>query len=260
MLSVAWLRCMTLWKHAEISYCTIIKMMHSFMLHRLHGSTRRKRNCGWLVIFRLAAPRIPAAGIMGVLHEANPQDACTPLIRDPDSERSLLPPFVVVARGICNFDTKVRHAQEAGFGAVIVYNNADNHELVTSKSTLLFLFCRVQASCFQHTCLLFWECGFGHLTCAFYSWKVLKHSCQLVSRHCCMNSPLQSLHVPPISNFCLTGKLWDECHRQDLQTAVLSVQGCWQAVCKVLTVPLKISQNERNLNRGIILPSQYDVE
>ncbi|CAK9194038.1 unnamed protein product [Sphagnum troendelagicum] len=77
------------------------------------------------------APRIPAAGIMGVLHEANPQDACTPLIRDPDSERSLLPPFVVVARGICNFDTKVRHAQEAGFGAVIVYNNADNHELVT---------------------------------------------------------------------------------------------------------------------------------
>ncbi|KAH9547745.1 hypothetical protein CY35_11G051300 [Sphagnum magellanicum] len=80
---------------------------------------------------RIDAPRIPAAGIMGVLHKANPQDACSPLVKDPDSQRSLLPPFVVVARGACNFDLKVRHAQEAGFGAVIVYNNVDDHELVT---------------------------------------------------------------------------------------------------------------------------------
>jgi E3 ubiquitin-protein ligase RNF13 len=82
------------------------------------------------------APRIPAAGIMGVLHKANPQDACSPLVKDPDSQRSLLPPFVVVARGACNFDLKVRHAQEAGFGAVIVYNNVDDHELVTSMTPL----------------------------------------------------------------------------------------------------------------------------
>jgi hypothetical protein len=167
--------------------------------HGLHVSTRRKRNCGWLVIFRLAAPRVPAAGIMGVLHEANPQDACTPLIRDPDSERSLFPPFVVVARGICNFDTKVRHAQEAGFGAVIVYNNADNHELVTSKSTLLFLFCRVETSCFQHTCLLFWGCGFGHLTCAFYSWKgwsILANCCQDTVAWILPSSLCMSLQYP----------------------------------------------------------------
>ncbi len=86
------------------------------------------------IVFWLAAPRIPAAGIMGVLHKANPRDACSPLVKDPDSQRSLLPPFVVVARGACNFDVKVRHAQEAGFGAVIVYNNVDDHELVTSMT------------------------------------------------------------------------------------------------------------------------------
>jgi len=45
-----------------------------------------------------------------------------------------MPAFLLVERGICNFEVKVHNAQDAGFQAVIVYNNEDDRDLVTSES------------------------------------------------------------------------------------------------------------------------------
>jgi hypothetical protein len=145
------------------------------------------------IVFWLAAPRIPAAGIMGVLHKANPQDACSPLFKDPDSQRSLLPPFVVVARGACNFDVKVRHAQEAGFGAVIVYNNVDDHELVTSMTPLT----PVPKEAVFSICLCFSSFGFKYLAKAFKGTlsKCSSLVSQLLSRNCCADFHPVSLCV-----------------------------------------------------------------
>ncbi|OAE19522.1 hypothetical protein AXG93_1050s1040 [Marchantia polymorpha subsp. ruderalis] len=78
-----------------------------------------------------AAARIPAAGILGVIYAAEPANACTTLTNAPIPERGLFSSFVVVSRGDCTFEKKVRVAQAAGFHAVIVYNNEDNHDLVT---------------------------------------------------------------------------------------------------------------------------------
>ena len=69
----------------------------------------------------------------GILHIASPLDACAPL-KNRLKKDELLPPFVLIARGTCNFDKKVQNAQDAGFKAAIVYNSMDSFdELVTSK-------------------------------------------------------------------------------------------------------------------------------
>lgn len=75
--------------------------------------------------------QVPAAGIVGVLYASNPSDACMPVVNMSSPGQSLAPKFLLVERGGCNFEEKVRRAQEAGFEAVIVYNNQDDHELVT---------------------------------------------------------------------------------------------------------------------------------
>ncbi|KAG0588063.1 hypothetical protein KC19_2G212900 [Ceratodon purpureus] len=77
------------------------------------------------------APGVPAAGIVGVLYASNPLDACSPLVNVSGPGKTLVPAFLLVERGICNFEVKVRNAQDAGFEAVIIYDNRDNHELVT---------------------------------------------------------------------------------------------------------------------------------
>jgi E3 ubiquitin-protein ligase RNF13 len=71
--------------------------------------------------------------VTGILHIASPLDACTPL-KNRFREEEPLSPFVLISRGTCNFDRKVKNAQEAGFQAAIVYNSMDSFdELVTSK-------------------------------------------------------------------------------------------------------------------------------
>jgi hypothetical protein len=48
----------------------------------------------------------------------------------------------LIARGSCNFDIKVKNAQDAGFAAAIVFNTDDGiDELVTSMSSLPVVFC-----------------------------------------------------------------------------------------------------------------------
>lgn len=88
----------------------------------------------------LAAPRIPTTGIVGVLHASNPLDACSPLTNVSRQGQTLFSDFLLVERGVCNFEVKVWNAQEAGFEAVIIYNNQNDHELVTSTSAFSDVF------------------------------------------------------------------------------------------------------------------------
>ncbi|XP_073141748.1 receptor homology region, transmembrane domain- and RING domain-containing protein 2-like [Henckelia pumila] len=70
------------------------------------------------------APLVKRSEKCGVLYAADPLDACSPLankviskLNDPRS------PFVLIIRGGCSFEDKVRTAQAAGFRAAIVYDN-----------------------------------------------------------------------------------------------------------------------------------------
>lgn len=77
------------------------------------------------------AERIPTSGILGLIYGASPSNGCTTLTNSPRPEHALFSSFVVMERGDCTFEKKVRNAQAAGFNAVIVYNNEENNDLVT---------------------------------------------------------------------------------------------------------------------------------
>ncbi|XP_063157882.1 E3 ubiquitin-protein ligase RNF167 isoform X2 [Candoia aspera] len=62
---------------------------------------------------------LPREGLMGLLVEAKPANACLPL-EAPPSNRSVF--IALVRRYNCSFDIKVYHAQQAGFLGVIVHN------------------------------------------------------------------------------------------------------------------------------------------
>lgn len=76
------------------------------------------------------APAIKASGEIGVLYMAEPLDACKNLSNKPEHGSDGTSPFVLIIRGGCSFEDKVRKAQRAGFSAAIVYDNEDNGVLV----------------------------------------------------------------------------------------------------------------------------------
>ncbi|BBN03056.1 hypothetical protein MPTK1_2g20320 [Marchantia polymorpha subsp. ruderalis] len=72
-------------------------------------------------------PRIPDGGIEGVLYTADPLEACSDLSVNVTGTTS----FALVMRGNCTFEQKIRNCQNAGFTAVIIFNNKDTNELVS---------------------------------------------------------------------------------------------------------------------------------
>uniref|UniRef100_J3MPL0 RING-type domain-containing protein n=1 Tax=Oryza brachyantha TaxID=4533 RepID=J3MPL0_ORYBR len=75
------------------------------------------------------APAVKDSGVKGAIYTVEPLDACSPLRKKAvDGPAS---PFALVIRGGCQFDDKVRNAQNAGFKAVIVYDNEDSGALVS---------------------------------------------------------------------------------------------------------------------------------
>lgn len=77
------------------------------------------------------APAVRGSGESGVIYTSEPLNGCTPLTNKVvnDSRSS----FVLIIRGECQFDEKVRNAQNAGFNAAIVYNDQDHGVLVASN-------------------------------------------------------------------------------------------------------------------------------
>ncbi|CAN0928234.1 Receptor homology region, transmembrane domain-and RING domain-containing protein 2 [Linum grandiflorum] len=80
---------------------------------------------------------VKGAGECGVLYVAEPLDACSNLsnevveIRNGNGNSSTSSsPFVLIVRGGCSFEDKVRRAQAAGFRAAIVYDDEDGGLLV----------------------------------------------------------------------------------------------------------------------------------
>ncbi|XP_077241421.1 receptor homology region, transmembrane domain- and RING domain-containing protein 2-like [Tasmannia lanceolata] len=76
------------------------------------------------------APGIKESGECGKLYLAEPIDACTPLTNKVVPSEGESSPFVLIIRGGCTFDDKVRRAQSAGFKAAIVFDNEDTGVLV----------------------------------------------------------------------------------------------------------------------------------
>lgn len=76
------------------------------------------------------APGIKSSGERGVLYMAQPVDACSTLTNKVKPVAGATPSFVLIVRGGCGFEDKVRGAQKAGYKAAIVYDNEDGGDLV----------------------------------------------------------------------------------------------------------------------------------
>uniref|UniRef100_A0A6N2LSM4 RING-type domain-containing protein n=1 Tax=Salix viminalis TaxID=40686 RepID=A0A6N2LSM4_SALVM len=71
------------------------------------------------------APAIKGSGEHGVLYLAEPIDACSDLTNQAKKGSNRSSPFVLIIRGGCSFDDKVRRAQKAGYKAAIIYDNEE---------------------------------------------------------------------------------------------------------------------------------------
>nr|XP_043617178.1 receptor homology region, transmembrane domain- and RING domain-containing protein 2 isoform X2 [Erigeron canadensis] len=80
------------------------------------------------------APPVKSSGECGTLFLAEPLDGCRPL-KNNSIEDSVNPPFVLMIRGGCSFEDKVRRAQSAGYKAAIVYNNDDSDLVAMAGNT-----------------------------------------------------------------------------------------------------------------------------
>ncbi|KAK6116651.1 hypothetical protein DH2020_049585 [Rehmannia glutinosa] len=81
------------------------------------------------------APSVKGSGICGTLYVAEPLDACSPLTNKVVPKKNdTKSPFVLITRGGCSFDDKVRRAQAAGFKAAIIRDD-ENGDLVASMSS-----------------------------------------------------------------------------------------------------------------------------
>ncbi|CAH2070695.1 unnamed protein product [Thlaspi arvense] len=78
-------------------------------------------------------PLIKKSDQCGVLYVAEPLDACWDLVNTVTVEEGSLvsPPYVLIIRGGCSFEDKIRNAQKAGYKAAIVYDNEDYGFLVS---------------------------------------------------------------------------------------------------------------------------------
>lgn len=96
----------------------------------------------------MIAVAVGGSEICGSLLVADPLDACLPLRYGFQSNETDITRFALVERGECTFEDKLQHAQNAGFRAVIVYDNR-REKLVHSElpRPLKFLFTSVYLCC-----------------------------------------------------------------------------------------------------------------
>ncbi|KAF3551306.1 hypothetical protein DY000_02002938 [Brassica cretica] len=79
-------------------------------------------------------PLIKKSDQCGVLYIAEPLDACSSLVNTVTVEEGSItsPSYVLIIRGGCSFEEKIRHAQKAGYKAAIVYDNEDYGFLISN--------------------------------------------------------------------------------------------------------------------------------
>ncbi|EOA37337.1 hypothetical protein CARUB_v10011046mg [Capsella rubella] len=75
-------------------------------------------------------PIVGSSGECGFLYAAEPIDACSDLKNTAEKGSNYRRSYVLIERGGCSFEVKVRKAQEAGYKAAIVYNDAYDEVLV----------------------------------------------------------------------------------------------------------------------------------
>ncbi|KAG9442642.1 hypothetical protein H6P81_018496 [Aristolochia fimbriata] len=95
---------------------------------------RTKSNDHFLFDDAPATFAVPVGGseICGTLYVADPLKACSPIRNNSLSGKTVaVARFALVERGECSFDEKVRNAQDAGFGAVLVYDDLDEKSLTS---------------------------------------------------------------------------------------------------------------------------------
>jgi E3 ubiquitin-protein ligase RNF13 len=78
-------------------------------------------------------PMIKRSDQGGVLYVAEPLDACSDLVNTVNVKNgtTVSPPYVLIIRGGCSFEDKIRNAQKAGYKAAIVYDYEDFGFLVS---------------------------------------------------------------------------------------------------------------------------------
>ncbi|KAL7246603.1 hypothetical protein ACSBR2_001662 [Camellia fascicularis] len=81
------------------------------------------------------APAVKGSGECGTLYLAEPLDACSPLRKVDSTVKGTCSPFVLIVRGACSFEDKVRKAQAAGFKAAIVHDNVDGDLVAMAGSS-----------------------------------------------------------------------------------------------------------------------------
>lgn len=80
-------------------------------------------------------PAVKGSGECGTLYLAEPLDACSPLRKVDSTVKGTCSPFVLIVRGACSFEDKVRKAQAAGFKAAIVHDNVDGDLVAMAGSS-----------------------------------------------------------------------------------------------------------------------------
>ncbi|GMP47796.1 hypothetical protein CsSME_00015534 [Camellia sinensis var. sinensis] len=81
------------------------------------------------------APAVKGSGECGTLYLAEPLDACSPLRKVDSTIKGTCSPFVLIVRGACSFEDKVRKAQAAGFKAAIIHDNVDGDLVAMAGSS-----------------------------------------------------------------------------------------------------------------------------
>lgn len=82
----------------------------------------------------LLALSLNVSRICGALHVADPLDGCSRLRNrfESNGTNSIIR-FALIVRGECAFEDKIKNAQNAGFRAVIVYDDKENRNLIYSE-------------------------------------------------------------------------------------------------------------------------------
>ncbi|THF96956.1 hypothetical protein TEA_003587 [Camellia sinensis var. sinensis] len=135
------------------------------------------------------APAVKGSGECGTLYLAEPLDACSPLRKVDSTIKGTCSPFVLIVRGACSFEDKVRKAQAAGFKAAIIHDNVDG-DLVANLWAILGLVVKTVALKFENE-----SPSLSAVTLCECSQRLVLATCFFVRRHRIRRERPRASHV-----------------------------------------------------------------